>query len=100
LSSQKDITLNGATLVTSIDAALDIAVKNDYKELMVIGGGQVYHKMLPMANKIFLTRVHTQIEGDAFFPNLDASWSKTTIASHLADDKHKYAFDFECWERK
>ena len=100
LSSQKDFSSNGATQVGSIEAALEIAAKNDYKELMVIGGGQVYEKMLPMANKIFLTRVHTQIEGDAFFPKLDDSWSKSTIESHPADDKHAYDFDFECWERK
>jgi dihydrofolate reductase len=100
LTTQKGLTIEGATIVHSIQEAVDLAQKNDYKELMVIGGGQVYEMALSIATKIWLTRVHTIIEGDTFFPNLDNSWEKITVESHQADEKHAYAFDFECWQRK
>ena len=75
-------------------------LKKDYKELMVIGGGQIYEMALPLANKVWLTRVHTQIDGDTFFPNLGNEWHKHTIESHHADEKHAFDFDFECWQLK
>jgi dihydrofolate reductase len=55
---------------------------------------------LPFSNKVWLTRVHTQIEGDTFFPALGLEWERKTAEAHLADEKHIYNFDFECWQRK
>jgi len=78
----------------------NIFPQKDYKELMVIGGGQIYEMALPVANKVWLTRVHTNIDGDTFFPNLGTEWHKHTIESHHADEKHAFDFDFECWQRK
>jgi dihydrofolate reductase len=100
LTTQKGLTINGAIVVNSLNEAIEYAAKQDYKELMVIGGGQIYEMALPLANKIWLTRVHTNIQGDTYFPELIGNWEKQIIASHAADEKHIYAFDFECWQRK
>ncbi len=100
LSKQDNFSLNGATLVRSLEDAIAFADKQDYKEIMVIGGGQVYELALPLASVIYLTRVHTQIEGDTYFPELDKEWVKTNFESHEADQKHAFSFEFECWERK
>ena len=100
LTTQKALTISGAIVVNSLNEAISYASSQDYKELMVIGGGQIYDIALSLANKIWLTRVHTNIEGDTFFPTLDTSWEKQVVESHTADEKHIYAFDFECWKRK
>jgi dihydrofolate reductase len=100
LTQRKDLSIEGAWVVNSIEEAVALAESNDYKELMVIGGGQVYEMALPLANKIWLTRVHTQIDGDTFFPELDSAWERTHSVSNLADEKHAFSFDFECWQRK
>ena len=100
ITNQLGLQIEGAEVVHSIDAAIALAKNNDYKELMVIGGGQVYEMALPFANKIWLTRVHTEIDGDTFFPSLGNDWEKHTIESHLVDEKHAFSFDFECWKRK
>lgn len=100
LTQRKDLSIEGAWVVNSIEEAVALAESNDYKELMVIGGGQVYEMALPLANKIWLTRVHTQIDGDTFFPVLDTAWERTHSVSNLADEKHAFSFDFECWQRK
>jgi dihydrofolate reductase len=100
LSNQKNIKTNGATVVHSLQDALNLAAKQDYKQLMVIGGGQIYELALPLAHTIMLTRVHTTIEGDAFFPTLNEDWVKTDSTFYNSDEKHSYSFDIECWQRK
>jgi dihydrofolate reductase len=100
LTHQKGLVIEGAIVVNTLEAAVTLSIQQDYKELMVIGGGQIYEMALPIANKIWLTRVHTQIDGDTFFPSLGNEWHKHTIESHHADEKHAFDFDFECWQRK
>lgn len=100
LSNQKNIKTNGATLVHSLQDAVNLAAKQDYKQLMVIGGGQIYELALPLAHTIMLTRVHTTIEGDAFFPALNEDWVKKESTFYNNDEKHSYSFDIECWQRK
>ena len=55
---------------------------------------------LPMAQKIWLTRVHTTLEGDVFFPALNNDWELVSTTHNDKDEKHKFSFDFECWKRK
>ncbi len=100
ITQQQGLVIQGAIVVNSIQEAIGIALKEDYKELMVIGGGQIYEMALPLASKVWLTRVHTTIDGDTFFPILSNDWEIKLIESHQADEKHAYAFDFECWQRK
>ena len=99
ISNQKGLIIEGAIVVNDLAAAIEMAKSNNYKELMVIGGGQIYDLALPLANKIWFTRVHTNIEGDTYFPTLDKSWNLSSVESHQADEKHLYSFDFECWQR-
>jgi dihydrofolate reductase len=100
LSNQKNIKTNGATLVHTLQDALNLAAKQDYKQLMVIGGGQIYELALPLAHTIMLTRVHTTIDGDAFFPALNEDWIRKESTFYNSDEKHSYSFDIECWQRK
>ncbi len=87
-------------VVSTLGEAIALATKFNYQELFVIGGGEIYEMALPMANKIWLTRVHCTLEGDTFFPTLNTDWKKISLASNAADAKHIYSFDFECWKRK
>jgi dihydrofolate reductase len=100
ITRQAGVTYNGATVVSSLEEAITMAKQNDYKELMVIGGGEIYTMALPMADSIYLTRVHTTIEGDTYFPVLGKDWIMESSEPHLADEKHAFNFDFEIWHRK
>jgi dihydrofolate reductase len=54
-----------------------------------------------IADKIYLTRVHANIEGDTFFPAIDeGKWQLTHNQDFGVDEKHKYAYSFQIWERK
>jgi dihydrofolate reductase len=88
------------TVVHTMEEAIALATKFSYNELLVIGGGEIYEMALPIAQKIWLTRVHTTIEGDVYFPTLNADWELVSSTQNAADEKHKFSFDFECWKRK
>ncbi|TKK69896.1 dihydrofolate reductase [Ilyomonas limi] len=102
LTHKKDYKPGGAVVVNNIADAIFFAEQNDYKETMVIGGGEIYKELLPKATKIYLTRVHTSFpEADAFFPSIDETkWVRTSKQDFDADDKHAYSYSFELWERK
>ncbi len=70
-------------------------------EIFVIGGGQIFELALPIAERIYLTRVHTTIAGaDAFFPVLDHThWKVSWEEQHKADEKHKFDYTFQQLER-
>jgi dihydrofolate reductase len=68
---------------------------------MIIGGGQVYRDFLPHADRIYLTRVQADVEGDTYFPDIDeAGWRLVSSEPHAADEKHAYAFDVMVFERR
>ncbi len=71
------------------------------EETMIIGGGQIYELFLPKAGRVYMTRVHADVAGDAFFPELDErDWVLVARESHEADDVNQYAFEFRTYERR
>ncbi|HSB94246.1 MAG TPA: dihydrofolate reductase, partial [Flavitalea sp.] len=71
ITSKPDWQAPGTITVSSLDEAIHAAEETDAKEVFVIGGGQVYKQSMPVANRIYYTRVHTSVEGDTFFPEID-----------------------------
>jgi len=70
------------------------------REIYVIGGGEIYALALPAADRIELTVVHAEVEGDAFFPEIDeAEWKVVAEETHEADERHAFAFTFRTLER-
>ncbi|WP_146398217.1 dihydrofolate reductase [Pseudobythopirellula maris] len=68
---------------------------------MVTGGGQIFEMALPRADRLLLTRIHVELEGDAFFPRFDESaWRLAESLWQPADAKNDHAFTFETWLRK
>lgn len=90
----------GVTVARSLEEAINKAATADYKEVFIIGGGEIYRESLPMADRIFMTRVDAAIEGDAFFPEIDESvWKMTSEQIFVPDEKHAYGHRFQLWER-
>ena len=100
ITRNKNWVSEDVTVVHTMEEATALATKFSYNELLVIGGGEIYEMALPLAQKIWLTRVHTTIEGDVYFPKLNAEWEMVSSTQNAADEKHKFSFDFECWKRK
>ena len=88
------VPFDGMQAVPSLAAALDAT--RDADELCVIGGGEVFAETLPLAARLHLTWVDTEVaSADAFFPEFDlASWHEVARVEHPADAKHAFAFAF------
>lgn len=85
--------------VHSIEDALKQAKKyND--EIFIIGGGNVYKQFLNIANKIYITVVHTTVDGDTIFPELDDNWNCFFEEQHLKDDKNEYDYTYKIYNKK
>jgi dihydrofolate reductase len=84
---------HGVTAVHSLEEALKQA--GPVEELVAIGGAAVYQLVLPVARRIYLTHVHADVAGDAFFPDFDATqWADVECTTHPADDQHVYPVTF------
>ncbi len=88
----------GCIVVTSLEDAFSIV--KDEAEVFVIGGGEIYKLALPFADRIELTRVHTNLEADAFFPEFSLDeWKLKKEEFHDIDEKHQYTFTFQTFEK-
>ena len=98
ITRQKDFAAEGCDVVGSVAEAL--AAAGDAADIMVIGGSQIYELFLPEADRLYLTRVHTEVDGDAFFPELgETEWRLVDEQHHAADDSNEHAFSFQNYER-
>lgn len=87
--------------VYSTEEALTKAKEKDCKEVFIAGGQQIYQAFLPIADKIYITRVHAVLDGDVYFPAFDETqWEKVYQLDFPADEKHAFAYSFQTWVRK
>ncbi|MGE8504014.1 MAG: dihydrofolate reductase [Pseudomonas sp.] len=104
VSRQVGLTLEGAEVFTTLQAAIERADvwarEEDAEELMLIGGAQLYAQGLELAQRLYLTRVGLDPEGDAFFPEVnEADWRMTSSVEHPASAETPF-YAFEVWERR
>ena len=101
ITRQKNWVCEGVLRAADLAHALELAAETNCKEAFIIGGGEIYSQALPMAECVYLTRVNTEIEGDTFFPTLDAQdWTLEKEEAFLADARHPFDYNFQTWVRK
>ncbi|CAG5071474.1 Dihydrofolate reductase [Dyadobacter sp. CECT 9623] len=78
-----------------------LALLSEETEVFVLGGAAVFEQMLPLVQKLYLTIVHAELEGDAYFPVINQNeWELVTSDYHGIDDEHQYSFSMNVYERK
>ncbi len=98
VTSEAGYSAEGCTVVHSIDQALTAA--GEVAEVMIVGGAELYTQLLPRAERMYLTLVQAEIEGDAFFPNFDADqWREIAREDHPSDERNPYPYSFITLER-
>ncbi|WP_219837498.1 type 3 dihydrofolate reductase [Paenibacillus sp. R14(2021)] len=91
LTRDRGFAAEGCEVVHDVEEA--IAKFGDGEELMIIGGAEIYAQFLPRADKLLLTEVEADVEGDAYFPSFDpAEWRVDSTEKHEIDDKNAFAF--------
>lgn len=95
------VPFDGMVPVASLQEAIEAAAADGASELCVIGGGDVFALALPLASRMHLTHVETEVEAaDAFFPAFDpGEWRVEAREPHAADPRHAYAFEFANYTR-
>ncbi len=97
--TRQALDLPGCTTVHSLEEALALFPAEE--EVFVIGGAQIYAAALPVADRLYLTRVEHPYEGDTHFPEWDeAAWRLVASEAHPCGAEYPYPFVFETYERR
>jgi len=92
--------VSNCLVVHSIEEGIQVAKDNGETELFIIGGGSIYEQTISICNKLYLTEIDLEIEGDVFFPEIDFSeWKLISEEPHLKDEKNPYNYNFKVYER-
>jgi dihydrofolate reductase len=80
--------VDGAETFATLDAALDACERDCF----VIGGGAVYRDALALSDRVYATEVHDTVDGDTYFPELDAAWTRTVASDPVTENGHTLQF--------
>lgn len=97
LTRDQDFEVNDAEVVHSLEEVLAMAKQ---EEIMIIGGSEIYKLFWPYADKLLVTRIREEFEGDTYFPELDwSSWHVTDTTPGIKDEKNPYDYEFVTYVR-
>lgn len=104
ITRNPDFSAAGVRVVASVEEALRVAEEitdgDAGDELVVIGGAEIYRSALPRAERLYVTEVHAEVEGDAQLPSIDWSlWHQLSRERHLAGGDNPYDYSFVVYER-
>ena len=99
LSRSAEFALEGCETATSLTEAIQLCEGAD--EAFVIGGAKLFEEAAQRSDRIYLTRIHAECEGDTFFPAINwDTWSKIDEMNFSADSKNQFAYSFQTFDRK
>ncbi len=99
ISSKADYKPEGTEKFDSLDEALKWSVDQNDEEIFIIGGASVYKQAMSKANRIYLTRIHGEFEGDTHFPDIGDDWKLVSSVKNKADEKNPYDYTFLVFDK-
>jgi dihydrofolate reductase len=98
ISSQVDYASDGIEVFNNLNEAIEAC--NGDEEVFIIGGGNIYKQSLSRIDKLYVTFVDAELNGDVFFPRIDfTEWREVFSEFHTKDEKHMYDFAFKIFEK-
>ena len=98
ITRNANISIPGCEVVSSIDHALELTKEDP--EVMVIGGASLCEQILPKINRLYITKIDGEFEGDVFFPKYDDfDWLEVSCESHPKDNSNAYSYKFIVLDR-
>ena len=92
---------SGCIVVHSLREALALAAQNGENEAFIIGGGEIYTQTMDLINKLYVTEVDIEAEGDVFFPEIDAAvWQLISEEKHDKDEKNEFDYTYKVYQRR
>lgn len=90
----------GCLVVHSLDEAIELANKEGEKEAFIIGGGEIFSQAMDVADRVYLTLVHTCADVDVYFPAIDEThWHEIESSFHKANEKDQFSHTYRILER-
>ncbi|WP_071459892.1 dihydrofolate reductase [Bacillus massilinigeriensis] len=100
ITRNKDYKSESCIVLHSVPALMEWAA-NKGEEVFVIGGAEIFKETLPYADKLVVTLIHENFEGDTFFPFVDlAEWEKDWQENGIKNDKNPYDYEFIIYRKK
>lgn len=101
ITRRSDWSAPGVTVAHTIEDALRVASAAGESEAFLAGGAEIYDLAMHRADRMYLTRVHAEVEGDTVFPDFDdvSEWKLTDAEHFEADDENEYPFSFLTYDR-
>ncbi|MBE7638540.1 hypothetical protein GUA87_16915 [Sneathiella sp. P13V-1] len=105
LTRDPSFSANGALVANDVETALELASEDcrnrGTDEIMIVGGGEIYKLFFEKTERFYLTRVHTDIEGDtSFFDLNEGDWVEKSKEKHSSDEKNQFDHTFMVLDRK
>lgn len=98
--SRRGLDAEGVEVVTTLEAALALAESDAPEEAFIIGGAEIYALAWPRLDRLYMTLIDTELEGDTWFPEFDvADWHEVQRTEHAADERHAWPFSISVMER-
>ncbi len=95
LSRNTKLQIEGCSVVNLLDDALELAKQSDADEVFITGGAHLYDRFLKEADRLYLTLIDEEFEGDTYFPDYtQLNWKEVAREDHLADDKNAHNYSF------
>ncbi len=96
ITTQKDFTAEGVEVFHNLEDAFQAT----FEDLFIIGGANIYSQTLQQADYLYITKVHTDVDGDAYFPKINIQdWKLIQEETYLADEKNQFDMTFQLFER-
>ena len=99
LSRNVNFDAPGCIVVRSLESAIESAKSAGETECFIIGGAAVYREAMPLVDKVYLTRVLSNVEGDVFFPEMEG-FRMLSEERFESDEKNDYPTSFQVWVRE
>ncbi len=100
ITRNQDYKIDDGFVVQKMEEAIKNARKAGETELFIIGGAEIYNLAMPFTDRIYLTRIHTELKGDTFYPDLDFSeWLEVSCNPNQKDEKNPFDYDFLVYEK-
>ncbi|MCR9213124.1 MAG: dihydrofolate reductase [Proteobacteria bacterium] len=104
ITRDPDYQIEGAIVTHSLEAAIEAAKnlenESNSSEVVIIGGAEIYRQSMSLLDRIYLTRVHADVAGDTYFPDLEMeNWSKDFAERHEKSEKDAYDHSFTILNR-
>jgi len=102
VTRQNDFVAEDCVVTHSVEDAIEAAKESGEDEAFIIGGGEIFKQSLEnnLVDRMYITRIHTEIEGDVFFPEIELNvWKEVKREDCEADDRNEYAYSFIVYEK-